>query len=315
MKIHQRNKLNMYVTVLQFLAENTAVWAAFIAFGNAVTLLIGKVAALQEQVAIQATHIVGYAVTKRIKKNNLAEKVYEVCGALKAYATLIGDNVLYDFADYTLTELKKQPDNVLTQTANNMYNKANSLVGSLGDYGIDAAYLTAFQTQIADYVSFVESPRLARIARKTATVNIKLLIKEIDAILKNQLDMLILPIKVLNPDFFIGYDSAKMILDIGHHHLPLILVGTVNSGQILNVINTSNPRWFAGVKVKIKNTGTVSMFFYLSDTVDGGYPGTGGTLLAPGEEETHIITEGEFKNFLNIQNQSVNEGTFEVSIS
>ncbi len=314
MKIHQRNKLNTYITILQFLAANTTLWSAFTAFADAVALLTAKVAALQKQVAIQATHIIGFATAKKAKKKHLAEKVMELAGALQAYATLINDDVLFNFAHYTLSELKKQADTLLTETANNMHTKANSLIPSLAPYGIDAAYLLAFRATITDYASFVESPRLAKIARMTATANIKLLIKEIDAVFKKQLDLLILPIKAINNDFYLNYKATRKIIDIGHHHLPLIITGTVDPGQILNIINTTNPRWFAGITIKIRNTGTVTMHFYLANSADAPYPVTGATLLLPGEESTLTITAAEFKPFLNIQNPGPNQGTWEVTI-
>lgn len=319
MNINQRNKLNMYITVLQFLANNTAIWSTLVAFADAVTLLTNKVAELQAQVAIQSMQIVGYAAAKKGKKNDLVTKLLVVTGALKAYATVINDPVLFAFADFTKSDLKKQGDNILTQTANNIHSKATSLLASLGSYGIDVALLTQLQTMITDYANFVESPRLARIAKKTATTNIKSLVKEIDGILKTVLDMLIVQFKVTASDFFNGYNSAREIIDLGHHHLPLILTGTVNSGQILNVINATNPRWVAGVTFKIKNTTTggsssgSGLYFYPANAAGDGWSGQG-SFLMPGQEETHTLTAAEFKNFLNVQNQSGNEGTFEITI-
>lgn len=317
MTINQRNKLNMYITVLQFLANNTAIWSTLVAFADAVTVLTNKVAELQGQVAIQSMQIVGYAASKKGKKNELVTKLLVVTGALKAYATVINDPVLFAYADFTKSELKRQPDNILTQTANNIHSKATSLLPSLGSYGIDGALLTQLQTMITDYVNLVESPRLARIAKKTATANIKTLIKEIDTILKTVLDMLIVQFKVTASDFFNGYNSAREIIDLGHHHLPLILTGTLNSGQILNVINSANPRWAPGVTFKIKNTSTGSattgLYFYPANAAGDGWSGQG-SFLMPGQEETHTLTAAEFKNFLNVQNQSANEATFEITI-
>lgn len=317
MTISQRNKLNMYITVLQFLANNTAIWSMLLAFADAVTLLTNKVAELQAQVAIQSAHIVGYATAKKGKKKTLISKLLVVTGALEAYAAVIHDEVLLNFADYTQSDLKKLADNMLTQTANNIVAKANSLLPALASYGIDVALLTDLQTTVTDYATFVESPRLARIAKKTATGNIKTLIKEIDAILKTVLDMLIVQFKVTAPDFFTGYKSARIIVDLGHHHLPFILTGTVNGSQILNVINTSNTRWIPGITIKIKNTttsgGITGMYFYLANTDAEPYSGHG-SLLMPGQEEVHTLTAAEFKAFFNIQNLGADAGTFEVTI-
>lgn len=317
MNITQKNKLNMYIVVLQFLANNMPVWSVITAFNTAVTFLTTKLAALQQQVGIQSTQIVGYATAKKGKKKNLIDKIIILTGALKAYAVIINDDVLFAMANYSKSKLRKQADNILTETANSMFSKANSLGVLLAPYGIDAAMLADFQLIINDYVSFVESPRLARVARKTATGNIKSLIKEIDAALKSETDLLILQLAAAHPDFFNGYKAGRIIIDIGHHHNLLVLTGTVISGQILNVINTSDPRWVAGITVKIKNTtptgGASGMYFYTANSATEGYSGHG-SLLMPGQEETHTLTATEFKACMNIQNQGPDAGTFEVTI-
>jgi len=93
--------------------------------------------------------------------------------------------------------------------------------------------------------------------------------------------------------------------------------GTVSSGQIINVINISDPRWVPGITVKIKNTSSASsgthLYFYPADNANDGYSGQG-SLLLPGQEETHIIPAAEFKDFLNVQNQGPNSGSYEITI-
>jgi hypothetical protein len=101
-------------------------------------------------------------------------------------------------------------------------------------------------------------------------------------------------------------------------NLPPI-TGTINPGQIINIFNNSNLFWTPGVTVKIKNTtngtGINSITYYLADNPGDTFSGQNGTTLTPGQEETHTITAAEFKACLNIQNQSPNPGTYEISIS
>ena len=96
-----------------------------------------------------------------------------------------------------------------------------------------------------------------------------------------------------------------------------VITGTITSGQQLNILGPSNPAWRVGATVKIKNTTTTPMVggiaFFPANNPGDGYPGSGGSILLPGQEETHIITAADFKPYLNIQNQSTNSGTYEIT--
>jgi len=105
-------------------------------------------------------------------------------------------------------------------------------------------------------------------------------------------------------------------------HLDVVLehevfTGTVASGGIVNVLGPGNPLWAAGRTYKIKNitsgTGANSLSFYAADHATDGFTGQGST-LTPGQEEIHTVTAAEFKPYLNVHNQSPNEGSYEVTI-
>ncbi len=93
--------------------------------------------------------------------------------------------------------------------------------------------------------------------------------------------------------------------------------GTVNSGQILNVLGPLNPEWAVGVTFKIRNTTTgpaIGGLTFYPATNPGDAPNGQGSTLLPGQEETHTLTAADFKAFLNIQNQGPNPQTYEITI-
>ncbi len=96
------------------------------------------------------------------------------------------------------------------------------------------------------------------------------------------------------------------------HVAPFI--GTVNSGQIINILSNSNPAWIPGITIKIKNTSApgFQLYFYAANNPGDGYPGTGLTLNS-GQEITVTISPADYKPFLNVQNPSPAPGSFEVS--
>jgi hypothetical protein len=94
--------------------------------------------------------------------------------------------------------------------------------------------------------------------------------------------------------------------------------GTIAPGQVINIFNNAMPFWTPGVTVKIKNTtqgsGINSITFFVTNNPGDNYNGTGGSTLTPGQDESHTISAAEFKPCLNIQNQSPNPGTYEITI-
>ena len=96
----------------------------------------------------------------------------------------------------------------------------------------------------------------------------------------------------------------------------LVISGTINSGQIINIFGPANPAWRVGATIKIKNTTTTPMIggihFYPANNPGDAFSGSGSNLF-PGQEETHTITAIDFKLYLNIQNQGPNSGTYEIT--
>jgi len=93
--------------------------------------------------------------------------------------------------------------------------------------------------------------------------------------------------------------------------------GTINSGQVVNVLSPANPRWVAGCTVRFKNTTNGPMIggllFYGANNASDGFSGQGANLL-PGQEQLHTVTAAEYKPYFNIQDQGPNNGSWEVEI-
>ncbi len=98
----------------------------------------------------------------------------------------------------------------------------------------------------------------------------------------------------------------------------VVYAGPIGGNVIFNVFSPATPRFRAGVIILVKNTTTTPMVgglvFYLANNPADAYGGSDGIVLLPGEEITHTVTEAEFRNYLNIQNQGPDAGTYEVSI-
>jgi hypothetical protein len=100
--------------------------------------------------------------------------------------------------------------------------------------------------------------------------------------------------------------------------VPVTQSGGVGSGLRVNAVNTSNQRYRAGATVRVKNTSPLSvtepLLFYLANNPVDAYSGSEGIILLPGEDEVHTIVSGEFRPYLNVQNDGGEAGTFEITI-
>ena len=96
-----------------------------------------------------------------------------------------------------------------------------------------------------------------------------------------------------------------------------VMIVTINGMQVVNIFGPSEPRWTAGVTVKIKNiTQGPSIgggHFYPADSAGEGWNGMG-TPILPGQEVIHTVTVAEFKAFMNGYVQGPNAQVFEVTI-
>lgn len=96
----------------------------------------------------------------------------------------------------------------------------------------------------------------------------------------------------------------------------LVITGSINSGQVLNILGPSDLVWRAGVTLKIKNTtlgsSTNGFHFYGAINPGDGWNGQGQPIL-PGQENTHTVTAGEFIACMNAYNQDSGTQTFEIT--
>lgn len=94
-----------------------------------------------------------------------------------------------------------------------MAHSSNANIASLAHYGVTAAEVTALQTLIDAYLVLVQQPRNVITARKGATSEIGLLVRDTQKLLTRRLDMLMRRFVVSAPKFYRQYTNARIIID------------------------------------------------------------------------------------------------------
>lgn len=215
MKNSQENKLSMYFAVQKVCADNNSVWNGLPAFVSAFTAFEDIIQGIQDQRVIQEMDTKGVTLDKGSAEEDLIDQALKVSTAVHAYATEINDNTLREKINYVRSDFTKARDTILIDICQLIHDEANSVVGSLSDYGVTAAELTLLQGKIDDYEAIVAGPRNAITDRSTATSELEKLFVSGDDVLTNKLDKLLNQFAQSDPEFYTQYGNSRKIVDMG----------------------------------------------------------------------------------------------------
>ena len=213
MNSRQEAKFSMFRAVqllcnnnLPIINTNIAFTAAFAIFNSKITLLFGSETVVSKQTK-------GVAVDKGTLKQILCQSAVDLAALVFAYANRTKNETLKQQVNYAKSDIEKIKDDLIVPTCNNIKKAANDNLAALADYGVTAAMITALQTNIDNYNNAVPKPKLVKATKTTETANIKTTIKDIDNVLKNEMDKLVIGFKAANPNFVSDYKNARVIID------------------------------------------------------------------------------------------------------
>lgn len=203
----------MYKAVRSIIETNQANWSALPAFASAVQTFGARLDALEQAAYHQNLALVGVSAVKNAKRSIVADKAYAMSSSMVAFAVVNNDVELINQMKIAKHELLNSSKDRMLILLDRILTRANDLVNLLGDYGIDQPSIDELQLLRDELDAQMSAPRNAIIDRKGQTARIKSLVRELDAIIKFQLDKLMIILKEDHPDFFIGYTNARVIVD------------------------------------------------------------------------------------------------------
>lgn len=206
-------KLNMYRVIKQVCDDNTTTVSSNAAFLAAFNSYKAKLSVLITTVTSELQVITGIATDKTTLKKNLAQSAADICNLVSAYASAVNNNTILAAVSFSYSTLYKIKDDKIHETCQNIYNTAYANAAALVSYGVTTAMLSAFQQAITDYATIVPKPKSAKAARTAFAKSINLQMKDIDALLKKQLDKLLTAFKPTKPDFVNTFKAGRVIID------------------------------------------------------------------------------------------------------
>ena len=215
MKGSQENKLSMYLAVQKVCADNDSVWTGLPAFVGSFSAFEAKIAGIESTGQIQTEDKTGIAKDKSVLSDELVKKAIAVSTSVHAFAIDQKNNELLESIDYSRSELAGGRDTELYSKCQIIHDKANAIVGDLGDYGTVAADLADLQSKIDEYGAIIPKPRTAINNKKAATSDLVSHFEEADILLNDKMDKLMEQFGDDDPEFYAIYFNARKIIDLG----------------------------------------------------------------------------------------------------
>lgn len=211
----QINITGMQGTLGGYFDQNQAIWSGNKAVSDAVAQLKANNGVIAQKRDAQETATDGQADVARQAKHDLETKILEIADQLYALAAKTGDVALEAQSHFTLSLLDGLDPDKLEQTGKDVGALATA---KLADYGITAADVTALGTLTTNFGGVKNVFRTAVARRSGQTKTLAQAIVDNQTLLRKQLDKLMTKFKTSNPDFYAGYQAARVIVDRRSHH-------------------------------------------------------------------------------------------------
>src|SRR5689334_2904777 len=101
----QTQKYSMFLAVFLLVNANMLIWSTLVAFATAFGNFKNKLIDIEDADEDAAKIIKGVATDKKKKRTAMKEIAMRVKGAVQAYATAVGDSILFESINFSATEI------------------------------------------------------------------------------------------------------------------------------------------------------------------------------------------------------------------
>lgn len=207
-----QNRVTMLNSVLGVANNFKNVWKDHVAFADGVAALNDARVAIDAQNQI-AQGNPGASDAKEQARLTLCRLACEVIGAVRAYAAVNADPELAAKVDYTESDVTGGRASEVVVRCKTIQAAATENEDELGKYGITNGKLTLFKKAIDAFDKAKSAPRQGRVTKSAATQLLPQLVRSAMAIVRDQLDGLMLQFKEASPNFYEEYFAARWLVN------------------------------------------------------------------------------------------------------
>lgn len=208
---NQIDQYNMLLTTENHLDDNPTLWAGNAPITATKTLFTNKLDVLAGQIALQLVNPTGITDEKNNVKTDLINKAFVIAAACCSYAAATSKPELFSKCNLTKSDFIHYKEAELIGVCTNIFTDANANVAALAPYGVTAAILTSFQTNITAFSGVTRNPVTAIAKRTTATAEIARLLPEIIQLVETRLDKDMVALSLTQPAFYDTYSNVRYL--------------------------------------------------------------------------------------------------------
>lgn len=213
MQVKTVNKLNMYQAVQLVCDEHPDAWNTLPAFGQIYQLFASKVSTLKQQAYLHTQTTTGVREAKDAERAAVVKKAEVVANALRSLGGMISDTKLRAQLRFSHSNLMQCNAQRLMQYLDCIIEAATAHMAELPDYGVTQAKLDKLTLLRYQLEQTLLATRNAIVNRKSLSAELGLLTRELDQLLRVNLDPLILVLEPDYPEFFRLYQAARVVVD------------------------------------------------------------------------------------------------------
>ena len=213
MEMRLVNKLNMYQAVQLVCDEHPDAWNTIPAFGQIYQLFVGKVSTLKQQAYLHTQTITGVREAKDAERAAVVKKAEVVANALRSLGGVLSDTKLRAQLRFSHSKLMQCNAPRLMQYLDSIIEAATAHMAELPDYGVTQAKLDELTLLRYQLEQTLLATRNAIVTRRSLSTELGLLTRELDQLLRINLDPLMLVIESDYPEFFRLYQAARVVVD------------------------------------------------------------------------------------------------------
>jgi hypothetical protein len=210
----QHSKLRMYRSVRDVLLAGGAAGVQLPAYATLQQQLDEAIGQIDSTLLMQRTVITGHRVQGDSLFNELLENGLRIAGGLRLVARANGDAVLRKKATVTSSGVRRLRREDRVALLESLLVLAREHAVALQPLGISAADADNLEAGLQVYQQLLLAPRAAILKRKEATAQLDALYRNTDALLKDELDALMLTLSATQPDLFRSYVNARNLVDL-----------------------------------------------------------------------------------------------------
>ena len=209
----QINQFRMFGAVVLVFDNHPEVVEKYPKLKAAVEKFIGGLTVIEQNRQVQEYRAEGLTINKVKLREDLYRQILRFSKVLMAQATEFGDLKLKTAADYSESDLKRKADSVLFDIGDLFLNEAIAVKAELAKYEVGDAELDNMKRLLGIFKLSIPQKRGSVNISKVSTENIADVFKMMNALLKDEIDMLMGPFEFTLPDFFKTYKNARITVD------------------------------------------------------------------------------------------------------